>query len=149
MVPCKFRLISLLAALKSHFRADAANKNKKVLVFLSNCDSVDFHEVLLKSHWDTGEAQAQRDQRDKSNQHPPVPLPAVIKLHGNMSQIERTRSLLAFTKVSRGTYQPTLSPCRPATHAHSPPRCSLPRRHLHQASSWRPTLRPAAWTFPK
>ena len=102
VVPCKFRLICLLAALKHHFRAGDASRSRKILVFLSNCDSVDFHQVFLESHWNTGEEQAWKDQRDKSKQHEPVAQPAVIKLHGNMTQIERTRSLLSFTKESRG-----------------------------------------------
>ena len=102
VVPCKFRLISLMAALKDHFRAGSASQPRKVLVFLSNCDSVDFHQVFLESHWDTGEGQAWKDQRDGSKRPEPVPQPAVIKLHGNMTQIERTRSLLSFTKEKRG-----------------------------------------------
>ena len=102
VVPCKFRLICLMAALKHHFRAGNPSQPRKVLVFLSNCDSVDFHQVFLESHWDTGEGQAWKDQRDRSNRPEPVPQPAVIKLHGNMSQIERTRSLLSFTKETRG-----------------------------------------------
>jgi len=102
VVPCKFRLISLMAGLKCHFRAGSASQPRKVLVFLSNCDSVDFHQVFLESHWDTGEGQAWKDQRDGSKKPEPVPRPAVIKLHGNMTQIERTRSLLSFTKEKRG-----------------------------------------------
>lgn len=93
VVPCKFRFIALFAALKQHMASRAA---AKVLVFLSNCDSVDFHQVILQSQWNAiSTASGKINDADDG-------VPAIIKLHGNMSQIERTRSLLAFTKESRG-----------------------------------------------
>ncbi len=103
VVPCKFRLVTLFAALKQHMgQASSA----KVLIFLSNCDSVDFHQILLQKQWNTTptveKAKQRESGRDDCNAAIQTEAPAVIKLHGNMSQVERTRSLLAFTKASRG-----------------------------------------------
>ena len=93
VVPCKFRLVALFAVLKQHM---ALSDSAKVLVFLSNCDSVDFLQILLHTQWKGIPTEAGKGM------DPVVDTPEVIKLHGNMSQIERTRSLLAFTKASRG-----------------------------------------------
>lgn len=93
VVPCKFRLVALFAVLKQHM---ALSDSAKVLVFLSNCDSVDFLQIVLHTQWKGIPTEAGKGM------DPVVDSPEVIKLHGNMSQIERTRSLLAFTKASRG-----------------------------------------------
>ena len=101
VVPCKFRLIALMAAIKQHLRSggDASLQSKKILVFLSNCDSVDFHQALLQTHWDTCGGRVHSQEEHGKGQETQ---PAIIKLHGNMTQIERTRSLLSFTRESRG-----------------------------------------------
>eukprot|EP00204_Picochlorum_oklahomense_P000657 CAMPEP_0118808346 /NCGR_PEP_ID=MMETSP1161-20130426/35937_1 /TAXON_ID=249345 /ORGANISM="Picochlorum oklahomensis, Strain CCMP2329" /LENGTH=432 /DNA_ID=CAMNT_0006737735 /DNA_START=1 /DNA_END=1299 /DNA_ORIENTATION=+ len=91
VVPCKFRLIALNAAIRQHMQHIP---HAKILVFLSNCDSVDFHHVLLQKEW-----QNQSEEEEEESKREQV---AILKLHGNMSQIDRTRSLLSFTKASRG-----------------------------------------------
>ena len=89
VVPCKFRLIALDAVLRQHVQQVP---QAKILIFFSNCDSVDFHHILFQKEWNktAEEEQFKREQV------------AILKLHGNMSQIDRTRSLLSFTKASRG-----------------------------------------------
>ncbi|KAI8110059.1 hypothetical protein M9435_001739 [Picochlorum sp. BPE23] len=91
VVPCKFRLVALNAAIRQHMQHIP---QAKILVFLSNCDSVDFHHVLLQKEW-----QNQSEEEEEETKREQV---AILKLHGNMSQIDRTRSLLSFTKASRG-----------------------------------------------
>jgi ATP-dependent RNA helicase DDX31/DBP7 len=89
VVPCKFRLVTLFAALKKHMSREGT---AKVLIFLSNCDSVDYHQILLQNQWKNIPSVIEDNHE----------APSIIKLHGNMSQIERTRSLLSFTKSLRG-----------------------------------------------
>lgn len=89
-VPCKLRLVALAAALR--LKVSAAPGRAKVVVFFSNCDSVEFHHRVL----DTG-AWAAAAGGDLLP--PSAPL---LKLHGNMPQAERTATLLRFTKAPAG-----------------------------------------------
>jgi ATP-dependent RNA helicase DDX31/DBP7 len=98
-VPCKLRLILLAALLRQ--RLNKAPTTCKTVVFMSNCDSVDFHHALFSENgvWEdaTGRALIDRHHPSSSNPHPPI-----LKLHGNMAQIDRTATLIAFTKASTG-----------------------------------------------
>lgn len=87
VVPCKLRLAALFATIRQHLLQQTS---PKMLVFVSNCDSVDFHHKLTESSWEAcfGESESKA--------------PRVFKLHGNMPQIERTKTLVSFTKESAG-----------------------------------------------
>jgi len=97
VVPCKFRLVALFGALKQHM---TQSSSAKVLVFLSNCDSVDFLQILIQTQWNA--IPTDMGKKEGNDKIATLETPSVIKSHGNMSQIDRTRSLLAFTKASRG-----------------------------------------------
>ncbi|GAB4822270.1 hypothetical protein N2152v2_009316 [Parachlorella kessleri] len=88
-VPAKLRLVVLAAALRA--RVAAAPSSAKVVVFFSNCDSVEFYHAVLADVWDgaTGEPLL------------PAKVP-VLKLHGNLTQAERTEAFLRFSRCPAG-----------------------------------------------
>ena len=90
-VPCKLRLVVLAALLRA--RVASAPARAKVVVFMSNCDSVEFYHAAFTQSWEaaTGEALLAP--------HAAVP---VLKLHGNMPQGERTAAFLAFVNAPAG-----------------------------------------------
>lgn len=81
--------------LRSRLRRAVATK---VVVFFSNCDSVDFHHALLPRLLPSANG------ANSAAEGPPEGLlgddVAVLRLHGDMAQPERTSSLLTFTKVN-------------------------------------------------
>lgn len=89
-VPCKLRLVALAAVLRT--KISAAPDRAKIVVFFSNCDSVEFHHSVLSSGaWEAASGK------------PLLPTGApLLKMHGNMVQAERTSSLLRFTKAGAG-----------------------------------------------
>ncbi|KAL4537162.1 hypothetical protein Ndes2526B_g04926 [Nannochloris sp. 'desiccata'] len=90
-IPCKLRLVALAAMIRMKILTGGTTK-AKVVVFFSNCDSVEFHHAVLSSGaWTAASGQALLP--------PSAPL---LKLHGNMPQAERTSSLLNFTKAGAG-----------------------------------------------
>ncbi|KAF8071155.1 RH17 [Scenedesmus sp. PABB004] len=92
-VPAKMRLVVLIGVLLSRLRRSRA---AKVVVFFSNCDSVDFHAALLQRGAAPGGDDAGGDDA-------PPPLLGgcpVLKLHGDMRQPERTSALVTFSKAS-------------------------------------------------
>jgi ATP-dependent RNA helicase DDX31/DBP7 len=90
-IPCKLRLVALAAMIRMKI-ITGGNTKAKVVVFFSNCDSVEFHHAVLSSGaWSAASGQALLP--------PSAPL---LKLHGNMPQAERTASLLSFTKAGAG-----------------------------------------------
>jgi ATP-dependent RNA helicase DDX31/DBP7 len=90
-IPCKLRLVALAAMIRMKI-ITGGNTKAKVVVFFSNCDSVEFHHAVLSSGaWAAASGQALLP--------PSAPL---LKLHGNMPQAERTSSLLNFTKAGAG-----------------------------------------------
>ncbi|XP_071948400.1 ATP-dependent DNA helicase DDX31-like [Antedon mediterranea] len=104
MVPSKLRLVTLTAFLL--WRCKVSQKSK-VVVFLSSRDSVEFHHALLdcilnkreeKTEIDEvneilGETREEEDDDDKIT---------FYKLHGNMSQEERTSIYQEFCLVQSG-----------------------------------------------
>ena len=89
-VPCKLRLVALAAVLRS--KIAAAPNRAKILVFFSNCDSVEFHHSVLSG-----------DAWEAASGGPLLPTNApLLKMHGNMAQGDRTSSLLRFTKAGAG-----------------------------------------------
>lgn len=88
-VPCNMRLVTLLAVLRIWL--DKAS-GYKVVVFLSTCDSVDFHYALLNDfYWSF----FPREERDHARGFLEC---KSLRLHGNMSQQERTDTFYEFNK---------------------------------------------------
>lgn len=65
-----------------------------MIVFVSNCDSVDFHQAIL------GQALTLSEDK-KSEAGPLIPIP-IHKLHGNMPQLDRTKVYGEFNKSKNG-----------------------------------------------
>eukprot|EP00250_Pteridium_aquilinum_P007612 c17284_g1_i1 orf=191-2026(-) len=88
-VPCNLRLVTLLVVL--HMWLDTVDGHKAV-VFLSTCDSVDFHFALLNDFcWSFF-------PREQQNQAKGIIDCKMFRLHGNMSQQERTETFFEFNK---------------------------------------------------
>ncbi|WVZ55921.1 hypothetical protein U9M48_006520 [Paspalum notatum var. saurae] len=86
-VSCGSRLAVLLTILKSLFERQVS---QKVVVFLSTCDSVDFHHTVLSQlEWSSG-PQLDMDKKKKFLSC------KVFRLHGNMKQDDRKKSFLGF-----------------------------------------------------
>ncbi|KAF0924130.1 hypothetical protein E2562_008447 [Oryza meyeriana var. granulata] len=87
-VSCGSRLAILLTILKSLFERQLS---QKVVVFLSTCDSVDFHHTVLSQlEWSPG-LQLDMDKKQKFISC------KVFRLHGNMDQDDRKKSFLGFS----------------------------------------------------
>jgi len=123
ITPTKQRLITLVAFLKKM----ALEKDSKGLVFMSTCDSVDFHyHVFLKSHSLEGVPHHKESKeraflktdflKEKNDENQKgetgkgddnlygglLPTMPLFKLHGNIDQVERTKTFEKFKKESRG-----------------------------------------------
>lgn len=87
-----FTLQLFSGVLRSRLRR---SKCAKLVVFFSNCDSVDFHHQLLQQQQQSwvGDADAAAVAEALLGSTP------VLKLHGDMKQPERTSSLVTFAKV--------------------------------------------------
>ena len=96
VVPCKLRLVTLFAVLQQHIQT---HQLAKILVFLSNCDSVDFHHVFLQEEW---EQCVNSKGGNGSSPRRSDTCPLILRMHGNMPQMDRTRALISFTKASSG-----------------------------------------------
>jgi len=87
-VSCGSRLAVLLTVLKSQFERQVS---QKVVVFLSTCDSVDFHHTVLSQlEWSRG-LQVDTDKKQKFLSC------KVFRLHGSMDQEDRKKSYLGFS----------------------------------------------------
>ncbi|GJP34665.1 hypothetical protein CLOM_g19079 [Closterium sp. NIES-68] len=95
-VPCRCRLITLIALLRSKLATSASSK---VVVFLSTCDSVEFHATLLSSP--SSISPSSDDTAQQQLQQGLLPAP-VFKLHGNMEQKDRSKAFLAYRSAPRG-----------------------------------------------
>ena len=115
LVPPKQRHVALYALLKRAFLR--ANSNMKVIVFFSCADSVDFHfEAFTRPARGEGGGEAElsgksdnsgkglRKRPQRSQLHPTTRLAPLLhdsvmlcKLHGSLSQIQRTETLRCFT----------------------------------------------------
>ncbi|PAN19432.1 hypothetical protein PAHAL_3G272900 [Panicum hallii] len=86
-VSCGSRLAVLLSILKSLFERQIS---QKVVIFLSTCDSVDFHHTVLSQlEWSSG-PQLDMDKKQKFLSC------KVFRLHGSMEQDDRKKSFLGF-----------------------------------------------------
>eukprot|EP00658_Telonema_sp_P-2_P013612 TRINITY_DN15158_c0_g1_i3.p1 TRINITY_DN15158_c0_g1~~TRINITY_DN15158_c0_g1_i3.p1 ORF type:complete len:418 (+),score=88.31 TRINITY_DN15158_c0_g1_i3:142-1395(+) len=87
VIGAKQRLIVLIAALRQRVAVRA-----KTVVFMLSCASVDFHEwVLANARMSHGSQEAEK-----------IVSTPVFKLHGNMTQSERTQVYLRFCRAKTG-----------------------------------------------
>jgi hypothetical protein len=98
---CMLLLLLLLSpgVLRSRLRR---SKEAKLVVFFSNCDSVDFHHALLQQPQPGGGDPDSYDAAAAAGGEAGALLLGgcpVLKLHGDMKQPERTSSLVTFSKV--------------------------------------------------
>ncbi|KAI8812366.1 P-loop containing nucleoside triphosphate hydrolase protein [Cladochytrium replicatum] len=117
LVPEKLRLVVLTAYLLSFL--DASKSNCKIIVFVSTCDSVDFHHHLfVNAHLAPARFVEGEDSDDDSNKEkskpsgqikPPNSNTSVLlrnvpffKLHGDLPQAERTKVHSLFKASTRG-----------------------------------------------
>ncbi|KAH7285391.1 hypothetical protein KP509_33G026200 [Ceratopteris richardii] len=90
-VPGNLRLVTLLVVLHIWMEKTSGHK---VVVFLSTCDSVDFHYALLSDFlWSFSPADEQNCSKSLIDCK-------CFRLHGNMSQQDRTETFLEFNKQS-------------------------------------------------
>ncbi len=79
-----------------------------MVVFFSNCDSVEFHHELFRRDIQLAFSHSQSRLQQTAAEGPePVKLLGdvpVLKLHGDMRQPERTSSLVTFSKVCLALY---------------------------------------------
>lgn len=92
--PAKLRLISFCAFLSKQFRTDRASEDliqkKKIIVFVSTCDSVDFHTALLSDeHSNT----LVKDVFGEGGQ-----FVKIFKLHGNIPHKDRMATYKSFVQ---------------------------------------------------
>lgn len=88
-VPCRLRLVVLLALLRSQFEAEPS---RKVVVFFSTCDAVDFHYALISEfHW-----VANFQEVDEENGS--FIKCKTFRLHGNMAQAERKQTFHGYNE---------------------------------------------------
>jgi hypothetical protein len=85
-VPTKLRTMSLAAALRSITRR---GRPAKAVVFMSSCDGVEFHHLLLGACFEQAACE-------------PLLACPLLKLHGDMLQAERTASFLQFSQAQTG-----------------------------------------------
>lgn len=98
----KRKLVTLAAFLRWKLQSD---KNAKIIVFLSNCDSVEFLYALF-STVELPKANALKRRRqqvedDEDDSEPLLPC-NLFKLHGNLSQQVRSSTFATFGKAERG-----------------------------------------------
>ncbi|CAI9729761.1 probable ATP-dependent RNA helicase DDX31 [Octopus vulgaris] len=98
IVPCKLRLVSLIGFITS--KCINSNQKSKIMVFLSTQDSVEFHFKLFSEIFEL-ESKDSKTFDDyigkKSKKKKNSSLVKFYKLHGNMSQDDRTNN---FTNYS-------------------------------------------------
>ncbi|KAM7259986.1 hypothetical protein ACFE04_015727 [Oxalis oulophora] len=84
-VPCSSRLAVLLSILKHLFEKEAS---KKIVVFFSTCDAVDFHYSLLSEFKWSAYSKSEEKQIFLGCK--------TVRLHGNMKQEDRRSAFSAF-----------------------------------------------------
>ncbi|XP_014780846.1 probable ATP-dependent RNA helicase DDX31 [Octopus bimaculoides] len=98
IVPCKLRLVSLIGFIAS--KCINSNQKSKIMVFLSTQDSVEFHFKLFSEIFELERKDSKTFSdyiEKKSKKKKNSSLVKFYKLHGNMSQDDRTNN---FTKYS-------------------------------------------------
>lgn len=75
-----------------------------MVVFFSNCDSVEFHHELFRRDLQLSHSGSHSQQGDAAEPVKLLGSVPVLKLHGDMLQPERTSSLVTFAKVGVGCW---------------------------------------------
>ncbi|GAB1601275.1 probable ATP-dependent RNA helicase DDX31 [Argonauta hians] len=104
IVPCKLRLVSLIGFIAS--KCIISNQKSKIMIFLSTQDSVEFHFKLFSDIFrldDDDDSNAvleliEKKLKKKKN----TCLVKFYKLHGNMSQEDRTKNFTSFSSSRCG-----------------------------------------------
>nr|XP_020650503.1 probable ATP-dependent RNA helicase DDX31 isoform X1 [Pogona vitticeps]XP_020650504.1 probable ATP-dependent RNA helicase DDX31 isoform X1 [Pogona vitticeps] len=94
VVPSKLRLVTLAAFVLGKFKFE---KRNKMVVFFSSCEQVDFHHALFRKVLD-GDPEP---GGPKQSQPLSSPL-ALLRLHGDMKQEERTSVFQDFLRSKEG-----------------------------------------------
>ena len=93
VVDDKRKLITLIALIRSRLK----QAGTKMIVFFSNCDSVDFYYMLF-SMVEVGVSLAKGKDKDRERLFPC----SLFKLHGNLNQDVRSSTFQAFSACSSG-----------------------------------------------
>ncbi|CAI2173454.1 7678_t:CDS:2 [Funneliformis geosporum] len=104
ITPAKLRLVTLTAILKSIFKVKRTESfmNHKIIVFMSSCDSVDFHfDLFIKSGRISEELTDDDDDRSIST-IAVIPGTKMFRLHGDLSQNVRTKTFNEFSHTDSG-----------------------------------------------
>ena len=140
MVSAKLRLTSLIA-----FLAARASNGERTVVFLSTCDSVDYHHGLFSSMESILGDDSQKDTNNNGNSSAKGIFGSrcpIYKLHGDIPHTKRCSTLKAFSEdqsgvllatdvAARGLNFPSLDwivqydpPCETKDYVHRAGRCS-------------------------
>jgi ATP-dependent RNA helicase DDX31/DBP7 len=93
VVDDKRKLVALIAIIRSRLK----QAGTKMIVFFSNCDSVDFYYMLF-SMVEVGVSLAKGKEKDRERLFPC----SLFKLHGNLNQDVRSSTFQAFSACSSG-----------------------------------------------
>jgi ATP-dependent RNA helicase DDX31/DBP7 len=93
VVDDKRKLITLISIIRTRLK----KAGSKIIVFFSNCDSVDFYYMLF-SMVEVGVSLAKGKDKDRERLFPT----SLFKLHGNLSQDVRSSTFQAFSACSSG-----------------------------------------------
>ncbi|GES86699.1 DEAD-domain-containing protein [Rhizophagus clarus] len=108
ITPAKLRLVTLLAILKLTFNVKQNGDlvNRKIIVFVSCCDSVDFHFDLFKNAGKFSKLDGEKTDDDKlqnNDQSIFAIIPAkIFRLHGDLTQNIRTEIFNEFSRSNSG-----------------------------------------------
>ncbi|CAB4406736.1 unnamed protein product [Rhizophagus irregularis] len=106
ITPAKLRLVTLTAILKSTFKQIKNLMNRKIIVFVSCCDSVDFHFDLFMNAGKINELDDENSDDDKlknNDQSISTIIPAkIFRLHGDLTQNVRTEIFNEFSRSNSG-----------------------------------------------
>jgi ATP-dependent RNA helicase DDX31/DBP7 len=107
VIPTKLRLVSLITYLKT------LPSNAKCIVYVSCCDSVEFHHKILSDAWKTPKEEKSDAKNTNNKEKPsaadkntaqgkPLVNHALFKLHGSLTQQIRKSTVSEFTKSKSG-----------------------------------------------
>ncbi|CAG8478859.1 16396_t:CDS:2 [Funneliformis caledonium] len=103
ITPAKLRLVTLTAILKSIFNVKRTESfmNHKIIIFMSSCDSVDFHFDLFTKAGRISEELTEDDDQSIST-IAVIPGAKIFRLHGDLSQNVRTKTFNEFNQTDSG-----------------------------------------------
>ncbi|CAO1618909.1 unnamed protein product [Jaminaea pallidilutea] len=106
VVPPKLRLVTLIALLRSALSRNSRQADaRRVIVFMSCTDSVEFFWHALGGVKMGGDEEEEEEEKDEKKRGSPAkrcdlfPTSPIFRLHGSLPQAERIASLKAFSAV--------------------------------------------------